>query len=352
MPVLLRTPQGSSLVVAAQFSDENELQTVIADSPTLLCADEETPVVLVQREVTLPEAGHLDLLLVTSKGLPVAVEAKLFRNGESRREVVAQVVDYVSALTQMTVEELDQAVSGALDAAVKKLEQLYAPGSFEQIWQQIGVNLRAGVARVVLVLDQAPADLERIVRFLAERSSLDVRLVVVSKFNDPNHGTLYVPGILVNASEERTLRAPPSLQGPKAELQAVVSEYDAKAPAELRTRGRAAHYRQFRPTNWPWAVHYEFIQTSQEIGAELHLEDDKVKFLASPLSKLHGTKLSNGAVLVWDPRWVSNRGRLMVKYPVNEDAAVVAQTMHALIAATRALVDQALLDARKDLQNR
>jgi len=48
----------------------------------------------VARQVTLYSAGILDILLVDADGTPVAVEVKLGRNGESRREVVGQVIDY------------------------------------------------------------------------------------------------------------------------------------------------------------------------------------------------------------------------------------------------------------------
>jgi len=67
----------------------------------------------VQREVGLPAAGSLDLLLVDAEGVPVAVEVKLARNSQSRREATAQAFDYVSDLTQLTVDELDDVVDGA-----------------------------------------------------------------------------------------------------------------------------------------------------------------------------------------------------------------------------------------------
>ena len=42
-------------------------------------------------------------------------------------------------------------------------------------------NLRAGLARYILVLDEVPTELRRIVLFLAKRSNLDIRLVEISK---------------------------------------------------------------------------------------------------------------------------------------------------------------------------
>jgi hypothetical protein len=67
----------------------------------------------VASQLDLPEgAGKLDLLFVNSEGLPIAVEVKLGANAEARRQVVAQAIDYLSALTSLTVDGLDQRVGG------------------------------------------------------------------------------------------------------------------------------------------------------------------------------------------------------------------------------------------------
>jgi hypothetical protein len=82
------------MVSPCGFSCEEDLELLLADFPNLLCGDGEPGIVLVGRQVILPEAGTLDLLLVTREGLPIAVEVKLARNAQSRREVVAQAIDY------------------------------------------------------------------------------------------------------------------------------------------------------------------------------------------------------------------------------------------------------------------
>jgi predicted HNH restriction endonuclease len=52
----------------------------------------------------LGSSGFLDLLLINSDGLPIAVEVKLQKNSESRREVVAQAIDYITALADKPKE--------------------------------------------------------------------------------------------------------------------------------------------------------------------------------------------------------------------------------------------------------
>lgn len=66
---------------------------------------------MVDNQVSLSDAG-LDISCVDEDGLPVAVAIKLARNGD-RRRVVAQIVDYLSSLTTLTVDEVDSAPPGA-----------------------------------------------------------------------------------------------------------------------------------------------------------------------------------------------------------------------------------------------
>jgi RecB family endonuclease NucS len=114
MPIAKQNDKETVKMIEEEFRDESELQSYLERSPYLLMSDREPQVVTVQREVSLPAAGSLDLLLVDKEGVPIAVEVKLSRNSQSRREVVAQAFDYVSDLTQLTVGELDDLVEGAL----------------------------------------------------------------------------------------------------------------------------------------------------------------------------------------------------------------------------------------------
>jgi hypothetical protein len=61
------------------------------------------------RELPLP-SGFLDNLFVTRHSQLVLVEAKLWRNPEARRKVVAQALDYAAAVFRMSYCELESAV--------------------------------------------------------------------------------------------------------------------------------------------------------------------------------------------------------------------------------------------------
>lgn len=334
MPIVRVASAAPIELLQEAFSLERELEDLVTASPGLLASAGDPRIAFVNRQVALPGAGILDALLVDDAGTPVAVEAKLGRNGESRREVVGQVIDYVSVLTSMTVDELDQAVSGALETALKQLAGQGNDYRFEELWRTVGTKLRAGAARYIVLVDEAPNELERIIRFLAERSNLDISLVSLTRYRDGS-GHIIVPQFLVRPASEPAPRTLPP------ELQAAINAYDNAAPLELRTRGRSPSYRQILPPGWR-GIHYEFVACANAVNVELHIEGDAALAAAAVLKSLQGPAHSEFAfALEWDPSWAKGRGRLRTKLP-NNDATTAAQAMVALISFTRERVTAAI----------
>jgi len=62
----------------------------------------------------------------------------------------------------MTVDELDRAVGGAVEKALRSFhaseEQEH---EFERLWSSVGTNLRDGLQRYVIAVDDPPTDLQR-----------------------------------------------------------------------------------------------------------------------------------------------------------------------------------------------
>lgn len=337
MPIIIRTHDGSHAVQSTRFATENELESALADNPELLRQDHEPRVALAGRQLDLPDAGTLDLLFVNADGLPVAVEAKLGRNAQSRREVVAQAIDYLASLTSLTVDELDAIVGGRLEAALHGFEEDDPPADFDRLWQAVGANLRAGFARLVVALDEAPIGLERIVRFLARNSELDVQMVTVQRYSVPQVGQVVVPRFLITGASEE---GRPSVRDkvPKPELVAATEFYNAISPPDLQAGGTAVNYRQIRPPDWPSGLrtHYEFYQTKNSLGAELHIESDAARSLAAVLSPLAGHPVADGSVhLLWDRNWSGGRGRLAAQCQPSAAANLVGSAMIDLIQLTR-----------------
>ncbi len=106
--------------------DEGWLQDLLHESPELLPIDEIDPswgpLISLGREIATT-AGPIDNLFVSPQGRLTVVEAKLWRNPESRRKVIGQVLDYASALAALSYDELSATVANASSDAPSSLWQ-------------------------------------------------------------------------------------------------------------------------------------------------------------------------------------------------------------------------------------
>ena len=345
MPIIRSDGKKPVILKSHPFDNEDQLQKVVAANPSLLCFEGDAPLALVTREFSLPEAGSLDILMVSADGLPVTIECKLARNAQARREVVGQIVDYVSILTSMTVDELDNAVEGKLEEALRSFDSANAdPKDFDRRWQQVGTRLRAGEARYVIVVDEVPPELERIIRFLIQRSELDIRLVQISRYPDTDGHDLYVPSNIVDMPlAERPRTGGRVSTPPVPEFQAVLDAYSAIASSELQLRGRAAEYRLICLVGWPRSLHYEFAHYDTQFGVEFHIESEPHRWLGEVIRKMAADKtLGYQHPLQWEPKWFRSKGRIRSLFPLSTPPKEVATAMCQLIAATRDRISAAL----------
>lgn len=345
MPVVhLDGKRSATKMVASEFSSEGDLEEMLAKHPYLLMDDGEPDLCLVKSQVSLAGTGILDLLLVDAGGRPTVVEVKLARNRESRREVLGQVFDYVSSLAELTVRELDQLVGGELARALRSFdaEDGDDEAAFQARWGACADALRAGNVRVVVAIDSAPQELIRIVRFVNDHADLDVRLVEVGRYEERGRGSILVPKILVLADETKVVER--SRATASDSFVAVLNAYNAQCGAGLSATGRAAGYRQIKPEGWPKALHYELMDGARRLGVEIHIENDEVRPMATTLKELV-PKLAPEfpeCEVVFDPRWMKNRGRLRVLVDKSEGPEVAAKAMSRLIDLTLDPVTNAL----------
>jgi hypothetical protein len=351
MPILIQSESGAQLVSPIPFSSEQELEKALMEHPELLqddnAAEDEnaTTVAFVANQLDLPEgAGKLDLLFVSSDGLPVAVEVKLGANAEARRKVVGQAIDYLSALTSLTVDELDKLVGGRLKQELHELAPPDDNEEFERLWRSVGTNLRAGKARLVVALDDAPPTLERIFRFLTDASSLDVQLFTVQQYPS-GAGRIFVSRTRVDSASAQGSRGS-ERPDPFPELVAVFNAYNEKAPNDVRAVGTAYNFRMIHLDGWHH-LHYQFTQKSKMI-IELCIGRTAPATILpkvhKALSDFDGKTLANGqAVLVWEPAF-RGTGRLAAKVPLETPPQTVAAAMRDLIDLTRAAVDASLME--------
>ena len=118
--------------------------------------------------------GYADILAVESSGRPTIIEVKLASNPEARRVTVSQVLAYAAFLHGLDVAGLQQ---GPLRRHLEKadyesiLEAVQAQDqegavdvdSFVDSMQEF---LDQGNFRLVLVLDEVSAELERVIAYL------------------------------------------------------------------------------------------------------------------------------------------------------------------------------------------
>lgn len=142
--------------------DERWLQDLIHRNPDCLPIDEIEPALggFVSICKELPTLrGSVDNLLMTPIGDIALVEAKLFRNPEARRQVLAQALDYATCLFGMTYCEFERAVLSGLHAPKAKPSSLYSalpegdkPDEHVFI-DAVAGNLRRGRAIILVVGD-------------------------------------------------------------------------------------------------------------------------------------------------------------------------------------------------------
>ena len=347
MPLVKILKNKATILTPEPYANEAELETLLEANPALLAGMEESPLSLVSRQYRLGGAGIADLFFVDGEGLPVLVEVKLARNPQSRREVIAQVFDYAATLTERTVDEVDSDTGGGVERALRCVCK--DESEFKVRWQAMAANLRAGTLRIVVAVDMESEDLSRVIGFIGAHSDLDVRLIVIEKYKDPEGGFVYssTATIAAEASPSQVTtkreRVPP-----RAEFLEVLEEWTDSHGEIYPLRGRAKNYRQIKMPDWPQTLHYEFLDGNR-IGAEIHLESAVAKPLAKLLSELAVEMKGkfDQAVCDFDPKWSRSRGRLRVLHSEGSSADVIVENMRLLIDETKDKLSAALQDTPK-----
>ena len=155
-----------------QLESEELLEDTLVKNPNLLIDG----LTLVGRQM-LTEGGPLDLLGVDGDGRLVVFELK---RGTLSREAVAQVIDYASDLDDMDLGALADHISersGAHDIEeIEDFQEWYVNRGFDDL-----DSLKP--LRMFMVGLGADDRTERMVRFLAVNSSMDISLLTFHSFD-------------------------------------------------------------------------------------------------------------------------------------------------------------------------
>lgn len=187
----LKENEGWRTMPKTGFPAEAALHRIVEEAPNLLPLSGGPQLTIVGREVALGN-GYADLIAVEQSGRVVVIEVKLARNAEARRAVVAQVLAYAAYLNGISASVLQNDILGSklrqqghesIAEAVREADQ---EGSFDAEVFAAGLerSLAEGRFRLVLVLDEAPEELVRLVGYLEVVSDkLVIDLVTVSQYD-------------------------------------------------------------------------------------------------------------------------------------------------------------------------
>ena len=188
-----------STIGPSGFVNEAELHQQIVEAPELLPIAGQRRIIAPFSEVGLG-GGSADVLAFTDKGRPVVIEVKLKRNNEAKRAVVAQTLGYAAYLHGVTVEELEEDIlSQPQHLGGKKLADVIGESDAngidrDEFYENLAQHLAEGSFRLVIVLDEAPEYLVRLMGYLetitTDRISID--LVTVSAY-EVNGAQILVP---------------------------------------------------------------------------------------------------------------------------------------------------------------
>jgi len=169
---------------------------VITSIPELELSNAE--VVLSFREYSTSR-GPIDLLILTSQADIILIETKLIRNPESVRAVVAQVIDYIKALSREDISYFTKKISKRSDNIYLKQDIKGA----DRLLSLISNNLKTGNFKVLILGDLIHSNLFGIVDSIqsAPHLAFTIFLVELNPITLDQDRVLLSPKVLSNTLE-------------------------------------------------------------------------------------------------------------------------------------------------------
>ena len=197
------------------FSNEEELQVLVAEHPELLDGEQMRPGdprrwILITREKGIAESSGgtarwaVDHLIIDQDAVPTLAELKRGSNPEIRRTIVGQLLEYAAhASESWTAQELRDAFERQAEARgrdprdeLATLLQTDGEPDVEGFWERVSTNLAARRLRLLFVADDIPDPLARVVGFLnAQMPHIEVLAVEIKRFHGQSIQTL-VPRVI------------------------------------------------------------------------------------------------------------------------------------------------------------
>jgi hypothetical protein len=212
------------------YDKEDILQKYLEDYPNLLGGDQMNEAkpkrwLFISREMGVPkedggsDTWSLDHLFLDQDGILTLVEVKRSSDTRSRREVVAQMLDYAAnAVVYWPIERIRTCFETSCDKqgidSIERLRELLGADDsqvIEDFWEKTKTNLQAEKIRLVFVADQVQPELRRIVEFLnGQMDPAEVLAVEIPQYVGKSQRAVVprVIGLTVKAETAKGKRPP------------------------------------------------------------------------------------------------------------------------------------------------
>lgn len=173
---------------ARAYQNENQLQTMLVESPQLIPGVGPCAVV---DEFYVPRTGPVDLVGVEPTGEITIVECKLAANPEIRRAVVAQILSYAAGIWQLSYEAFsDQFHRRAGKPLIDAAGEVAAEGGIEfnpdEFVRAVTANLNGATFRLCIAVDEITEELKGVVELLNTQTKpgFEVMLLELTHVSD------------------------------------------------------------------------------------------------------------------------------------------------------------------------
>ena len=262
------TPLGSN----NQLESEQGLEDTLVKNPTMLMED----LTLVGRQ-TSTEGGPLDLLGVDGDGRLVVFELK---RGTLSRDAVAQIIDYASDLDDKGLDVLAKHISEQSGTGgIEKIED------FSEWYDSRGFSDLESLKPLRMFLVGLGADdrTERMVRFLAQNSGMDISLLTFHAF-DYEGKTILAKQVEVEAAaepERRSKRRYVSVAERRAQLERKIEESGVSDVFEAVRAMFEENWPESRPYPGKLGINIP-ITGRQALYARIDPENERVRLVFFP----------------------------------------------------------------------
>lgn len=226
---------GWRLLAPAGFPAETALHELVEQAPHILPLAGSPRLVVLGKEVLLG-GNYADLIAVEPTGRLVVIEIKLARNAEARRAVIAQILTYAAYLRGLDLAALERDVLGShltrlgyaslADAASANDQE----GTFDELsfTAALAECLADGRFRLVLVLDDAPEELVRLVGYLeAVAGKLIIDLVTVAAYEVAGSQVVVPQRVDPERAAPQPSTSPGSMPGPQGRYVEGASDFES-----------------------------------------------------------------------------------------------------------------------------